>query len=203
MVILERGNASAYDSIGIPNNWIVREYEGGKGAASHHNKVFEEFPNEPYYASVADDVIPETMNWDVKLKYACMPDKVAVPNEGIDRSATHGAKHFPTHCFIGGDLVRKWGFIAPPVLDHFYVDNWWHDAGEQVVMPDVHLTHLHFKNGKAEKDETYHGRPNSHNEERAYQLFCLEHAHLLHKGEITLHRKKVYLDDFATLARQA
>lgn len=189
-IILERNDPKLKEYIDLFHacdsnklkDWIVRIYKDGKGAASHFNKVFAEFPNLEYYAWIADDVVPETFEYDKILKAACLPDKVAVSDEGIDRTRTHGTRYFPVHPFVGGELIRKWGFITPPCLDHFYVDNWIYEAGEQVIVPDVKLSHWTFKNGKAEFDDTYKNRPSSSEEKQKYLKFKEENKHLLYVG---------------------
>lgn len=178
VVILEKGDTS-YNGIELPFGWIVRVYEGGKGACTHYNKVFAEFPNEEYYGFMADDVVPETYQWDRTLIDACLPDKVAYGDDGIDHTDHCGQRYFPTHCFIGGELVRKWGFVVPTNSDHHGADQWWFDAGEQVVLPDVKLTHHHFTNGKAVKDKTYQERPRAYEEKLKYIKFKEKHKHLL------------------------
>ena len=177
--MLEEDEKTKYGTVKIPDNWIIRYFKGGKGACTHTNKVFEEFPDEPWYAHLADDIVPETPQWDIKLIQACIPDKVAYGDDSIDHTANCGNRYFPTHPFIGGSLVRRWGFITPPVSTHFGGDLWWFDAANQVVLPEVKLTHHHFSNHKAEYDNTYRNRPKSSKEKRNYYEFKEKHRHLL------------------------
>lgn len=184
-----------YDNIGWhPACFKVMVVPEGTRIVKAFNEAFLQNPDKDFYGIMADDVVAETDEWDKKLANACANDKLSYGDEGIDRTETHNTKHFPTHPFIGGDLVRKWGFIAPPVLNHFYADNWWYDAAEQAPMPDVKMTHYHFKNGKAEKDDTYKNRPNSEIDKENYLAFCMQNKHHLCNNRITLHRETIYLD---------
>ena len=71
VLIIESGDDS-YEDISVPHPWIIRKYIGGQGAASHFNKIFSEFPDERYYAYVADDCIPRTEGWDQILLGECL-----------------------------------------------------------------------------------------------------------------------------------
>lgn len=121
------------------------------GACFVQNKIFEAYPNADVYGIVADDVIPTTKHWDVKLA------KAAVGGVSFCADGMHDGR-FATHPFIDGDLVRKYGFIAPPGLKHLYVDNFWNDVGAEThlkYLDTVRLEHHHWSNDKAPKDETY------------------------------------------------
>lgn len=123
------------------------------GISSLFNQFFDENPALEYYAMIADDVVPETYGWAKRLKDACMPDKIAFGDDGIQHH------RLPTHPFIGGDLARRWGCLAPRELKHMYVDNWWKDMGIKdkclLYLENVYLTHYHYINKKAKKDESY------------------------------------------------
>lgn len=178
-VIIIETDDNSYNGIELPFGWRLRVYEGGKGACSHYNKVFEEFPNEEYYGFMADDVVPETYQWDRELIDACLPDKVAYGDDGIDHTSHCPDRYFPTHCFIGGDLARKWGFVVPLGADHQGADQWWYEAGEQIVLPHVKLTHHHYSVGKSSMDKTYQDRPSGAEEKLKYLAFRDKYKHLL------------------------
>lgn len=126
-----------------------------KGIGYLMNKAFELMPNEPYYAIFADDCVPETPGWDIKLKNACK-NGIAWGADGIQND------RLPTHCFIDGGIVRKLGFIAHPALKHCFIDDCWklvYDVIGGKYLPDIIITHHHYINGKAIKDETYANQP--------------------------------------------
>lgn len=133
------------------------------------NDYFYKNRNEEYYALIADDVVPETESWDAKMKAACLPDKLVWASDGLQN------ENLPTHPFIGGELVRKLGWIAYPGLNHCFVDNVWRDIAyfgkRGVYMPDVKLTHYHWINKKAEKDSTYNEQPSLRLDHIVYEEF--------------------------------
>ena len=141
----------------------------GTPLGSCFNLAYEKYPNEPYYGLVSDDCTPETPKWDVKLKEACLPNLIAWPAEGI-----HNEK-LPGFVFIGGDLVRKMGFICPPTIKHWFTDNLWNaiqlKCGIGVYLPHVMLRHRHFINGLAPEDDTYKNQPDHEADGKAYAAF--------------------------------
>lgn len=143
---------SQYNEIAWPNHWIV--HTGSRVPLSEvYNEFFRLYPDLPYYAWLADDVLPETPNWDRILIAAAGNDGLAYGDDGIN-----GEAHAP-HFVLGGDLVREIGWLALPGLDRIYIDTVWCDiARERGVMrylPDVKMTHLHFSNRRALMDATY------------------------------------------------
>jgi hypothetical protein len=70
----------------------------------------------------------------------------------------HGAG-LPTAVFVTSDIVRTLGWMAPPALQHLYVDNAWLALGGATgrirYLPDVVIEHLHPVVGKAVSDEGY------------------------------------------------
>lgn len=105
----------------------------------------------PWYGIFADDVLPETPRWDVRLIEAAGNDGVAYGDDGI------GDK--PTHFVIGGGLAEEIGWLALPGLTRTYIDTVWNDIasarGVLRYLPDVKITHLHFSNGRALMDSIY------------------------------------------------
>jgi len=132
--------------------WCVLD-DTNNGIAGRMNDFFEKNPDKEYYAIIGDDVVPETTEWDQRMKEACLPDKICWAHDGIQNGG------LPTHPFIGGDLVRSLGWIAHPKLKHMYVDNVWRDITVQekngVYLDDVRLIHHHYVNNKAEMDDVY------------------------------------------------
>jgi hypothetical protein len=133
------------------------------------NAAYEKYPDEVYYGLVSDDCTPETPRWDVKLKEACQTDKIAWPAEGI-----HNEK-LPGFVFLGGDLVRKMGFIYPPSIKHWFTDNLMNalqlKCGIGIYLPHVMLRHRHMVNGLAPEDDTYRNQPDHDADGKAYAAF--------------------------------
>ncbi len=60
---------------------------------------------------------------------------------------------------MSSNIVRTLGYMAPPCLEHLYVDNSWLAWGKGIdrlrYLPDVVIEHLHPEAGKAERDASY------------------------------------------------
>lgn len=102
---------------------------------------------------VNDDHRFITPDWDTEVKNALTKTGIAYPNDLLMGS------NLPTAVFMTVDIPLKLGWIAPPQLDHMYVDNVWKELGHGIdslhYMPHVVIEHLHFTAGKSIMDETY------------------------------------------------
>lgn len=105
--------------------------------------MFEQYPNEPWYALFGDDVLPQTPHWDKILIEAAGTRKVSY---GFDPSCWPLA----THPVVGGDIVRAVGYYAVPSVLHWYMDTLWYDIAirlgrlapvKEVLVPHLHLEH--------------------------------------------------------------
>lgn len=111
--------------------------------------------DEPPFAIgfMGDDHRPRTQGWDKEYLDALRELGTGIVY-GDDK--LQGA-NLPTQCAMTADIVRALGFMAPPVLRHMYVDNFWLDLGTAVdrlfYLPDVVVEHMHPIAGKAEWDE--------------------------------------------------
>lgn len=157
----------------LPENWVVYVREWGMLECLRW--MFREYPNEPYYGWLADDLRPETPGWDVELVKAAGRWRIADCNDDwLARDAmTRMWSLCGAFCW-GGDLVRAAGFWAIPDADMAYTDDTWTKILEQFQsyalrahLPDVMIRHLQFKNGLREMDET----DKSHNYERDLDIY--------------------------------
>lgn len=73
------------------------------------------------------------------------------------------------------DIVRTLGWMAPPTLEHLYIDNAWKTLGKGMgrlrYLPDVILEHMHPAAGKAEMDGTYHQANSGAQDQRDHAAF--------------------------------
>ena len=140
-----------YLSMPLPSGWSVVTGERD-GLSRVYNDAFARHPEESWHGFIADDVVPLTDSWDVKLIEAAGRDGMAVPAGGHD---PNGAPHF----VLGGDLVRSMGWLCLPGLDRLYIDTAWQRIAEERGVlrrvPDVVLEHRHFSNKRARIDATY------------------------------------------------
>ncbi len=171
-VILDAHDAYCYSAIELPSGWRRISVPAGTPLGGIFDKLFKKYSDEPYYAMVADDVMPQTQGWDVIMATACQPDKIAWGWDGIQN------ENLPVHPFIGGNLVRNLGWWAAPGMKHWFVDNVWKQIADSlncgVYLPDVKMTHLHFINGKAQMDRTYEEQPDHKTDQNAYLKFMNE-----------------------------
>lgn len=161
-----------YAQMGMPPGWHL-VMANRHGLSCLYNDNYKRHPNEPWYGFIADDVVPMTKDWDVRLIEEAGSNGMAVPAGGHD---ANGAPHF----VLGGDLVREIGWLSLPDLDRLYIDTVWQDIAEarDVLkrVPDVVLEHRHFSNGKALLDDTYRKR-NKFKDKLIYDKWRTEHAH--------------------------
>lgn len=160
---------SEYERVCFPNHWKVKIGPRVK-IGPVFNQVFQEFPDEPYYGFLGDDVVPLTDRWDEILIKAAGPDRLSYP----DDCWYH--QELATHPVIGGELVRKVGFLAYGELKQYFIDTWWFYVAKSldraVYCPDVVFNHLHHQIGKAPVDDTYEGKwPDADSDRMIYETF--------------------------------
>lgn len=109
-----------------------------------------------YVGFMGDDHMPRTRGWDEQYLTALGeigPGGIVYGNDMLQ------GETLPTHVVMDRRIVDALGFMAPPVLTHLYVDNFWKDLGEALgtlrYLPDVIVEHLHPVAGRAEWDSTY------------------------------------------------
>ena len=140
-----------YETMVVPSNWRI--IIGHRGQLSViYNAAYERNRGAQFFGFLADDVVPTTNGWDIKLIEAAGSDGMAVPAGG---ETTGGCPHF----VLGCGLVRSVGWLSLPGLDRIYIDTVWGDIAKGMgvfrEVPDVTLEHRHFSNGKALMDSTY------------------------------------------------
>lgn len=104
---------------------------------------------------LGDDHFPRSRGWDTAYLTALseLGTGIVYGNDLLQGS------RLPTQCAMTADIVRTLGYMAPPVLRHMYVDNWWLDLGKTAqclrYLPDVIVEHRHPLAGKAPWDDGY------------------------------------------------
>lgn len=108
-----------------------------------------------YIGFMGDDHLPRTAGWDAHVLGALDPlePRIVYGNDLLQ------GENLPTAAFMPSRMVRALGFMAPPVLRHLYVDNFWlqlgRDLGGLRYLPDVVIEHIHPAAGKTPMDERY------------------------------------------------
>lgn len=168
-VVFDEENARHYTHVELPPTFKKCLVDRGTRIGKIFNLIFQNHPDEDFYGIVADDVTPETYRWDILLKEACRPDKIAW---GLDGGYD---ETLPRHPFIGGELVRRLGFLSPPGIRHWYVDNVWKDIAEGlncgVYLPEIRMVHRHPTNGLAQGDRAYDSQPDPRVDQIAYGMW--------------------------------
>lgn len=162
-----------YENMELPSSW--RLVMAPRGPLSMiYNDAYQRNQADSWHGFIADDVVPITNGWDIKLIEAAGSNGMAVPAGGHD---TDGAPHF----VLGGDLVRSMRWLSLPGLDRIYIDTVWcdvaKDRGVYREVHDVKLEHHHFSNGKALMDPTYR-KHNKQQDKLIYTNWRQQHAYL-------------------------
>lgn len=139
----------SYDGMTLPENWAF--FRRPRAKTTHIiNRAFEAYPEQDFYAVVGDDMDCSPDGWDVELSRDAMPNFVSWGDDG-----RWGSKLCPSF-FIGGDLVRRMGWIVHPSFGHLYGDTvWWMIASGARLghyRPDIRMIHNN------QKDKTYQQR---------------------------------------------
>jgi hypothetical protein len=102
---------------------------------------------------MGDDHRVRTRGWDAALAEAAGWWGVAYGDDLLQ------GEELPTAVLMAADIVRITGHMAPGVLRHLYVDDYWKALGQQLgalaYVPGVVIEHLHPSAGKAELDDSY------------------------------------------------
>lgn len=104
---------------------------------------------------LGDDHLPQTPAWDQRFL-----DELHRLHTGIvyGNDLFQGA-NLPTAVVMTSDIIATLGYMAPPGLQHLYVDDAWAELGRGIgrlsYLPDVVIEHLHPAARKAEMDASY------------------------------------------------
>lgn len=144
------------DTGDIPRLMIPEGAPGGAGMTRPLNYAAMRYAG--LYDAVGfmgDDHLPRTPHWDslVLDRLDSLSPRIVYGNDLLQGAA------LPTAVFMQSRMIRAMGFMAPRVLLHLYIDNFWKELGESldglVYLPDVIIEHLHPAAGKAEMDDRY------------------------------------------------
>lgn len=109
-----------------------------------------------YLASLGDDHLPRTLDWDVRLIKAIR--EMNGPGWAYGNDLLQGER-LPTAWVQHAATVRALGWMMLPTLEHMYPDNVVADlgraAGRLAYIGGVIIEHMHPSAGKADVDESY------------------------------------------------
>ena len=108
-----------------------------------------------YIGFMGDDHRTRTPGWDQTMIDGSRHSKTCVCY-GDDLIQ---GKLLPTAVLLSANIVSTLGFMAPPVLKHLYLDEFWRDLGKALgslfYFPEVVIEHMHHSQGKSLPDKTY------------------------------------------------
>lgn len=160
-----RGWGASTEIFSQPHGTMVTALNAGAA------RVLEAYPQVEAIAFMGDDHRPRTEGWDVRYLEALR----TLPGFVYGDDLLQGP-NLPTQVAISARVVRALGHMAPPVLTHLFVDNYWRDLGRTAgcitYLPDVVIEHVHPVAGKAPWDEGHRrvNRPELYEQDRAAYL---------------------------------
>jgi len=113
------------------------------GLSAWTNHLAAVHPAAPYLASLGDDMVPETDGWDERLI-----DAVNDMGGGFAYPDDKRRDDIPEAVVMSGEIVRALGWMALPVLEHWFIDSVWRDLGAGAghrlrYCPSVIVRHRH------------------------------------------------------------
>lgn len=94
----------------------------------------------PALASLGDDMVPVTPGWDDLLLSACGAAGMAYPDD-------RRRDDIPEAIVMTTNIVSALGWMAPPSMDHWFIDSAWADIGNGArclaYLPHVTVEHRH------------------------------------------------------------
>lgn len=104
---------------------------------------------------MGDDHRPRTTGWDVTIcaELDRLRTGVVYGNDLIQ------GERLPTAAFLTANIVRTLGWMAPPGLQHLFLDDAWKTLGQMLdaitYLPDLIIEHVHPVAGKVTWDDGY------------------------------------------------
>lgn len=164
------------DEYGINAGWVTSPSRSMVQALNYAALYLVNGHGEPPFAVafMGDDHRPRSVSWDRAYLDALreLGTGIVYGNDLLQ------GERLPTQCAMTADIVRAWGYMAPPCLTHLYVDNFWAAAGAGAdclrYLPDVVVEHVHPFAGKAQMDAGYarvNGRSMYARDEAAFRAY--------------------------------
>ncbi len=162
---------SAYDALVVPDGWSIHWPVTNLGFCGVLNAAFAMYPGEPWYGVISDDSLVRTPGWQ-----AALVKQAGVAGFANSGDAWQASRRMHGAVVFGGDLLRAFGYWAPPKLQHSFVDDAWERLARALDnwrhVPQVLVEHAHRGNGKAEDDPTYQKAYSTFDDDkRAFQFW--------------------------------
>jgi hypothetical protein len=153
-LVIINGDGKGYENLRLPPNWMKEVTGRDEKLNEVYRRIYAGNPDLDWYGFLADDLLPRTEGWDVKLVQKAGTERIVSANDLWQApNRMHGAVVY------GGNVLRKAGFWMPEGIIHMFGDDVWEHIGRQAgiwdVAMDVVTEHAHWMNGKAQKDQSY------------------------------------------------
>lgn len=173
VLTINEDQADLYPEIDGVTTEVVANGLGANGKANAIiHKYWDKYQT---ITGIDDDCLVQTQGWDEILQAPIqrIGHGISYGNDGIQ------GEKLPTKVMISSNIVKALGFFAPPPLFHSFADNFWKRLGRYLnslhYFDDVNMEHLHWLNGKADKDETYESSQERYERDKiAYQKYILK-----------------------------
>lgn len=170
IIIVNEPDVDAYRNLKIPDNWKIHAVKDCRFYRDKVNKAFDDFPNEPYYGILGDDMVPETPGWDAFLAWMAGKKNIAGSSQVYIKGRIGAGA-------VGGDLVRTCGWLCCPAVKHFYSDDVYELIGAEfkciTIYDHIRIAHHHFSVGMAPFDTFYQSRSDA-DDKGAYERWKRE-----------------------------
>lgn len=160
IVYIDGDEDGLYANFAAPPNWVVHRAEHA-GLSAAMNWCLATYPDEASYGWLADDMRPRTRRWDTKLEAEAGSIMLAQADDAWaylrdPRSVRSGQEPSAGQCW-GGDLLRAVGWWGLPKTFQGGTDVAWCNLtaplGLSRFVDYVLVEHLHWRNGKRQRDE--------------------------------------------------
>jgi hypothetical protein len=134
-------------------HWTLVASTGMVNAMNYLAQIDARLPHD-IIGFMGDDHRPRSIAWDAQIQVAWeRGGRVIYANDLLQ------GKNLPTQVALDARIVQRLGYMAPAVLTHLYVDNYWKSLGESLgalqYLPHVIIEHMHPVAQKAEWDDGY------------------------------------------------
>ncbi|MEM7070870.1 MAG: hypothetical protein AAF403_03835 [Pseudomonadota bacterium] len=168
---------NSYDHIDFPDFMMIVKIPSHYKAASAFQYIRTLFPNEPWYAMLADDVIIKTKDWDSKLADAAMKNHLAYPTNSENGLANNGHAFFSNQYIsaVDGPNYLNFDHFATDLYMEYFAHRMFEDSKDKFWIKDIVCDHISER--KRKKDETYY-RTQTSLADKLRWIFIRQHEYI-------------------------
>ena len=160
-----------------PEHWKIHSSLEHLELQRAWNALYNIYPEEPNYGLLTDHARPRS-KWSKILEKTAGSDKIAYCKDNHERfNPRTGHRRIPAASCMGGELVRKMGYVWPDFCTHMYGDDALEELGNELgiitICEEAKVDDLLAKKGQLRIDENHRrlwrGKPYLPMDERAYK----------------------------------